>query len=217
MRIKTITSLILAAIAVNAASCAKESAPVAANKPVEAPKPAAVAVPAGSGALATISAPAPETRAQYQAGKPPVVASVAAPVPAPPAATGGSPTAPVSPITFPSGADPRADLKTVIPEIMRLIKAKDYVTMFKELTPPSKLAGLPPGANIEVIARAATQDSSFDTAMSEMLEELQAIAGHSPTLDDSGNKATFALIPAVGEDDEVVFVKENGLWFPGGN
>jgi hypothetical protein len=156
------------------------------------------------------------SRTRYLTSQPPVFPSEIAPTPVVPAASGELAAETEPPTPEPTGPDPRADLKTMIPEMIQLIEAKDYVTMFKKMTPPSKFVALPPRADINVIAQAATKDPSFDAAMVEFQEELKAIKDNTPTMDDTGTKATFPLNPPIGEDDEVDFVKENGLWYPGG-
>lgn len=200
----TTLALALAITGVSAWSCSKSSTPAADDKPAaSAPAPAtASATPAPTPVAASITpAAAPAV--------PKVVVATPAPVPAEakPAINTAAPAAPAT------GPDPRLDVKTALPEAIKELEAKDYASFFKNFIPPSQVAQLPMppeqmAAMISSVPQAADQ-------FNQMLSALKAIQAVTPTIDPSGNKATFALNPPLGNLKEVSFVKENGMWYLG--
>jgi len=115
--------------------------------------------------------------------------------------------------TAPSGPDPRADIKTALPEAIRVLIAKDYAGFIKEFMPPSaaKQAGMTPDQMAGMIAMAPQMGDS----MAKLLPALQSIKDQTPTIDPTGNSATFTLSTPVENQNNITFVKENGLWYLG--
>jgi len=191
--------LTLAIAGASAWSCSKSSTPAADDKSAAAPAPAA--------ASAAAPAPASTAPAMASAAKSPVS------VPAMPAAS-VTPVVAAKPATpAPSGPDPRAEVKTALPEAIRLISAKDYSGFIKEFMPPSaaKASGMTAEQMASMVAMAPQAGESF----AKLLPALQAVKDLTPTMDASGNKATYTLNPPIGDIKDLNFVKEDGLWYLG--
>jgi hypothetical protein len=199
---KSKSTLLVLALAVSSASawsCSKSdtSTPAAADS-----KPAA---PATAPAAA---APAPAVAS--------AAVKVEAPKPAPAVATtmkaAASMTAP-APAATPVGSDARSDIKTAIPEAIRLLEAKDYTNFIKNFMPPSQLAQMP--VPVDQLAALMMSDPKTAEQFNGLIDALKKIQSLTPTMDASGNKATFTLDPPIAGEKELSLVKENGLWYLG--
>jgi len=209
MKLNKFTSLLLVALAISAVRCSKESAPATPAAPADAPKAASAPAAAPAPAVASAAAPkagAPASMPVAPAMKPaPTMTATTAPMPATPAASAIAAT----------GPDPRADLATFVPEMIRMLEAKDYISFLKSSMSPSDLAQMPAGMSPDILLAGVSQDPGFATEMDQVLQALKAIKDQTPTLDATGNKATYTLNPPIGDHKDLSFTKENGLWYPG--
>jgi len=96
-----------------------------------------------------------------------------------------------------------------------MLESKDYASVVKASLPPSVMSQLPAGMSPDVLLAGAMQNPGFADEMGQMLQALKAIKDQAPTLDATGNKATFTLNPPIGEHKDLTFVKEAGMWYPG--
>ena len=205
---KSKSSLLVLALAIASASawsCSKSdsSAPAADAKPAA---PAAAA-PAAASASAAASAAAKPTAAPRPAAAAPVASAVKA---AAPVAT----SAPVaSAAAKPSGPDARTDIKTAVPEAIRLLETKDYANFVKQFMPPSQLSQMP--IPVDQLVAMMTADPGAAAQFQTMIDTLKRIQGLAPTMSADGNKATFTLDPPIANEKQVSLVKENGLWYLG--
>ncbi len=110
-----------------------------------------------------------------------------------------------------AGADPHSDIKTLVPEVLRLLEAKDYAGFLKMTTPPSQLASLP--VPLDQMASMLSSIPGAADELNNLVQALNQIKDKTPTLDDTGNKATFPLDPPIGDHKDISFVKEKGLWY----
>lgn len=198
---KSNSTLLVLALAISSASawsCSKSDTTAAADKSAAPAATTAAAAPAAKPAASTpaASAPAAASAAVVAAAKP--AATVAASAPA---------------AAKPTGPDPRADIKTAIPEAIRLLEAKDYANFIKSFMPPSQLSQMP--IPVDQLAAMMSADPSAAAQFQTMIDVLKRIQTLTPTMDASGNKATYTLDPPAGNEKQVSLVKENGLWYLG--
>jgi len=111
----------------------------------------------------------------------------------------------------PFNPDPRLDVRTALPEAIRLLAARDYVGFLKEFTPPSEAENL--GMSIDQMASKLAELPQTSDNMAKLLTILLAIKDQKSTQDPTGTKVTFTLNPPIDDQKEITFVKENGLWY----
>ncbi|HVU37511.1 MAG TPA: hypothetical protein VHC95_04200 [Opitutales bacterium] len=201
----TTLALALAITGVSAWSCSKSSTPAADDKPA-----APSSAPAAASAAPAPAAPTPAAPAPAPTTPKPIVAT---PAPVKPAVVAASP-APATPApAATTGPDARLDIKTALPEAIKELEAKDYATFFKNFIPPSQVSQMPvpPEQMAAMISSVPGAADEFD----KMLAALKQVQNLAPTIDPSGNKATFTLNPPIGEHKDISFVKENGMWYIG--
>ena len=115
-------------------------------------------------------------------------------------------------ITFSFAAVPddvRQNLGKLVPETVRLLEAKDYVTVLETLVPPDEFKKLT--AEHPIAEFAAKFGESKAAAL---LAVLKTLKDKMPKLSDDGNTATFDL-PDNPEFSRktIVFAKIEGRWF----
>ncbi len=133
------------------------------------------------------------------------------------------------PVAAPAEADPQADLKTAIPDIVRLFRAGDDAAFEQTYTPPDKLDPeriQQLQAQQQQIRDMVAQDprmlpmmqSGIDTAA----QSYEALETQTPTFNASGDEATYMLTRLKVSNGKVVlgdtqipmtFVKINGKWY----
>jgi hypothetical protein len=110
------------------------------------------------------------------------------------------------------GQDPkpdfREDLKTAIPEGIRMLEAKEYVAFIKAFVEPELLKKIIGNGPIEKFAEI------FGKAKAEsLLNVLQQIKDQQPELKENGTKAVFKIKDPVNGKDEIKFNKIEKFWY----
>jgi hypothetical protein len=104
-------------------------------------------------------------------------------------------------------SDPQADLGTAISDLIRLAQSGDAATMFQNYIQPSAQAGMSEQVKSNLIYMMQNEAASPQGLM-----EMQFIQSSTPTMDPSGNRATY-LFPAGNPRNSLSFVKVNGRWY----
>ena len=112
-----------------------------------------------------------------------------------------------------SSADPRADLATAIPDLIRLVRAGDYLAMEQRYLPPQKFARLTDGEKALMLEE--MQSPRMQEKMQNTLQALESIQGSTPVYNDTGEIATFTPIALPGTPPKMTFIRLNGLWYLG--
>ncbi len=155
--------------------------------------PATPATPSVAPAVIVSHLPAPVVTTDV----PPPGAPADAP-PAPPVVTVVIPSAPV---------DPQAELGTAISDLIRLAQAGDAATMFQNYIQPSAQAGMSEQVKTNMIYMMQNEAAS-----PQGLLEMQYIQSSTPTMDPSGNRATYTFPPG-NPRGSLSLVKVNGRWY----
>jgi hypothetical protein len=103
-------------------------------------------------------------------------------------------------------ADPREKLETAVPEVIRLLEAKEYATMLKEFVSPDALKKITAEVSFDELVQRFSAGKADD-----LLKTLKSIQGRKPEMSADGSKATFAR-----EDPKarpVVFMKTDKYWY----
>jgi hypothetical protein len=104
--------------------------------------------------------------------------------------------------------DPREELESAIPEAIRLLEAKEYVTFLKNFVAPVHLKKLAEKGSLEEFAKEFGRTKS-----GRLLKVLKSIKDAKPELGDEGKKATFKLKEEVEGKKTIVFVKVDKFWY----
>lgn len=104
--------------------------------------------------------------------------------------------------------DPREELKTAIPEGIRLLEAKQHQAFVKSFVPPADLQKLTAGTSLEEFAKRFGEGKA-----PQLLKILKEIKDAKAKLDDTGTKATFALKEGMGGKKSISFVKVGKYWY----
>lgn len=110
-------------------------------------------------------------------------------------------------------ADPQADLATAIPDLIRLVRAGDYLAMEQRYLPPQKFARLSDGEKALMLEE--MQSPRMQEKMQNSLQALESIQGATPVFNDTGEIATFTPIALPGTPAKMTFIRLNGLWYLG--
>jgi hypothetical protein len=122
-----------------------------------------------------------------------------------PAAT----AAPASTATA-STADPQQDLKTAIPDLLRIVKGGDFKTLVQTYAAPAKRAALlsmfdpssdpdfqkmPPEAQAMILQtmQGPEMKAQLNEMMQTLIAGLESIQDATPTYNDAGDKATYKV------------------------
>ncbi len=111
------------------------------------------------------------------------------------------------------GADPQADLATAIPDLIRLVRAGDYLAMEQRYLPPQKFARLSDGEKALMLEE--MHSPRMQEKMQNSLQALESIQGSTPVFNDTGEIATFTPIALPGTPAKMTFIRLNGLWYLG--
>ena len=129
-----------------------------------------------------------------------------APIPAPPPAP--RPARPPALVT-----DARAELSTAIPDMIQVLGNQGAVGFMKSLMTPEELAAMPPNAMDQIAS-----DPEMAKKTQNLMTLLQTIQTFSPTMDATGERATYTLTPQLAAladgETSITFVKRNGRWGP---
>jgi hypothetical protein len=117
-------------------------------------------------------------------------------------------------------ADPQADLKTALPDIVRLLREGDRVGAYKTYCPPDELNPRDIQQMQELLMQslaAAAQDPGLQQLMQKNQDEFslafEALEDQTPTYNDAGDEATYKFAnPSEGEEP-LTFVKIDGKWY----
>jgi len=146
-----------------------------------------------------VQTPKPAANASGAAAANPAEAPVAeAPVPVAP------PPKP-APAPIPT-ADPLADLQTAVPYTLQQLQAGNYIA----LLPPEQVAQMTDDQKAGMVAM--FQDPQAMQRINAAAAALQSVIGTPPTLDATGNVATYTLPPG-SPVPTVSFRKVNGQWY----
>lgn len=181
---------------------------------------------------ATSATDASPVKAASNVAQPPVVKPSAAPVPAKVVVEAPKPTAaPVvvktvtsaapNPVAAaPAPASPRAELATLLPELTRLIDIQDYETLMQDFVPPEELNALlasvgrpgQPMALGELVGH-MRQDPAMAQKMAGAAQFLTFLQSQTPTMDPSGESASYKMPRPFKGQDSIHFVKIDGNWY----
>ncbi len=147
-----------------------------------------------------------------QNSHPPPTESVARPE-----ITGPAPAPAVEPTP---SADPQSSLKTAIPDLVRRLRSGDRVDAYKAYTPPNEfdaqIIQQMQESQLQALAVAA-QDPAFRQILQKNQDEVaqayEALEDQTPTLDATGDEATYEIsMPGSGKGP-VIFVNVDGKWY----
>jgi hypothetical protein len=164
-----------------------------------------------------------------------LVPSIIAPPIAPPVPKSDS--APAATVKTVSGADPQTDLKTVIPDLVRLVRSGDTLAEMQTYTQPAIWTKMGPEyiqkykeiiqPKLDAAARDPEMERRRRMVSEPVARSYEALEKQTPTFNAKGDEATYILtMPAVtdlvngtytgtntGPKVPLVFVKINGKWY----
>jgi hypothetical protein len=105
--------------------------------------------------------------------------------------------------------DVRGNLDKLIPEVIRLLEAKDFAAVLETLVPPDDFKQMTAAQPLAEFAKEFGEHNA-----SELLKALKAIKGMKPKVSDDGGKTTYEL-PEGGEfpHKTMEFLRVEGRWF----
>jgi hypothetical protein len=105
--------------------------------------------------------------------------------------------------------DVRGDLDKLVPEMVRLLEAKDYASVLEALVPPDIFKQITAETPIAEFAK-----KFGETKAASLLAVLKTVKDKKPKLSEDGNTATFVL-PENPEfpKKEIIFAKVENRWF----
>ena len=104
--------------------------------------------------------------------------------------------------------DPQSDLKTAVPDLIRLATAGDFPTLLQNYMPPDALAGM------SAEEKAATlQGIQAEAQSTEGQQEMIFMLTAAPTYDATGNRATYTFPGSNPTRPSLTFVRLNGRWY----
>jgi hypothetical protein len=125
-----------------------------------------------------------------------------------------------------AAANPQADLSTAFPNLLRILKSGDFMTLVQTYMAPSRLAGLPPEAVAQIQAQLASpaQDPQNQQRMQGMITAVEYAQTQTPVFSADGNTATYRNVlnpnvpnshsnPGASPNIDMVWVKESGQWY----
>jgi len=160
--------------------------------------------------------------------KPLAPPTIAAPALKPAAASVAATSAPDA------NSDPQADLKTAIPDIVRILRANDLMALVQNYTPPDKLtprllqqaqktADQLQAAQAMAASLPPDIQERINHPFEQMAKGYEVIIGQVPTMNAAGDEATYMVSmpgpPDPNTGDSVstpvpqTFIKINGKWY----
>jgi len=136
----------------------------------------------------------------------------------------------VSTNATPDSADPQADLKTALPDIVRLQRTGDLVKLYQTYLQPNRLT---PEFMQQLLDSLHRQQDSLAQAdpdlqqrllrirqqiQEEAAQDVEDLESQTPTYNDAGDEATYVYTPRVlgemsTEQEQKKFIKINGKWY----
>lgn len=105
--------------------------------------------------------------------------------------------------------DVRQDLAKLVPEIVRLLEAKEYAAVLDALVPPADFKKITAETPIAEFAKEFGKEKA-----GQLLEVLKSLTDKKPKLSDDGNTATFDLPENLAFPKKAItFTKIEGRWF----
>lgn len=102
----------------------------------------------------------------------------------------------------------REELKTAIPEGIRMLEAKEYVPFLKAFVPPEVLKKIIGNGTVEEFA------ARFGMGKADpLLNVLKQINGQEPEMKENGTKAIFKIKEPVNGKEEITFSKIEKFWY----
>jgi hypothetical protein len=104
--------------------------------------------------------------------------------------------------------DPREKVDTAIAEAIRLLEAKDYAGLLKNFVPPDDLKMMTATVTIDEAGKRFGEGKA-----PRLLKALKEAKTVKPTMDGSGNKATFTFKESIDGKKDIVFAKIGKYWY----
>lgn len=89
--------------------------------------------------------------------------------------------------------DPQTDLKSALPDFLRILKSGDIVAVMTTYMPPSQTAHMPPGALATI--QANSQNPQWQQVMQDMITTVEFEQTETPTYSADGDTATYSNVP----------------------
>jgi len=105
-------------------------------------------------------------------------------------------------------ANPRAQLKTAIPEAIRLLEAREYTTFLKTFVAPDDLKKITKDEPLDELAMFFAEKKA-----PQLLKALKSIEDAKPMFDDSGTKAMYQLGEEIAKKKTITWVKVDNYWY----
>ena len=105
-------------------------------------------------------------------------------------------------------AEPRENLETAIPEAIRLLEAKEYVTFLTNFVNPDDFKRFTEGTTVEAFAKHFAEGNA-----DVLLKALQSIKEAKPTMENDGKRAVYDLKEKINGRDKLAFVKVEKYWY----
>lgn len=103
----------------------------------------------------------------------------------------------------------RQDLGKLVPEVIRLLEAKEYVPVLKAVVPPETLKKLTEKQSLEKFAEEFGKDKA-----ATLLAALKAVKDVKPKMSEDGSKAEFGVPDGAGEEKRgVIFKRVDKNWY----
>ena len=103
----------------------------------------------------------------------------------------------------------RQDVNKFVPELVKLLEAKDYTSVLNAAVPPDTLKKLTEKQTVEEFAKEFGQKKA-----GELLTVLKSLKDAKPTLSEDGSKATFDIPEAVKfRKKTIVFQRIEKRWY----
>lgn len=100
--------------------------------------------------------------------------------------------------------DPQEQLKTAIPEAIRLLEAKEHKKLIQKFAHPDEVKKIIQNSSLDEVAKQFGEGKA-----AELLKVLKEVKDQKPTLNADGDQATYK--PKSG-GRQVVFAKVGKLW-----
>lgn len=103
----------------------------------------------------------------------------------------------------------RGNLDKLIPEAIRLIEAKEYVTLIETLATPEDIKNMNTEGGVAKVAEEFGKERA-----AELLAALKSLKDKKPKISEDGNTVTYSLNDVTdAHEGEIVFTKIEGRWY----
>ena len=133
-----------------------------------------------------------------------------------------APPAVAAAATTPQSAspNPRAELATIIPELARLMDTQDFETLMQDFMPPDELDAMladvgQPGQPMALtdLANRMRQNPVTVQKMAGAAQFMSYLQTLTPTMDETGQKASYRMPMTINGKTTVDFIKIDGNWY----